>query len=31
MKEIIYKFQDGTKQIVKVQDDFYENYEFMEK
>lgn len=30
MKEIIYKFQDGTKQIVKVQDDFYENYEFME-
>ena len=31
MKEIIYKFQDGTKQIVKVQDDFYKNYEFMEK
>lgn len=31
MKEIIYKFQDGTKQIVKVQDDFYKNYEFVEK
>lgn len=31
MKEIIYKFQDGTKQTVKVQDDFYKNYEFMEK
>lgn len=31
MKEIIYKFQDGTKQTVKVQDDFYKNYELMEK
>ena len=29
MKEIIYKFQDGTKQTVKVKDDFYKNYEFM--
>ena len=31
MKEIIYKFQDGTKQTVKVQDDFYKDYEFIEK
>lgn len=31
MKEIIYKFQDGTKQTVKVQDDFYKTYEFVEK
>ena len=31
MKEIIYKFQDGTKQTVKVQDDFYKDYEIIEK
>lgn len=27
MKEIIYKFQDGTKQVVKIEDDIYEQYE----
>lgn len=30
MKEIIYKFQDGTKQVVKVEDDIYEQYENLE-
>lgn len=30
MKEIIYKFQDGTKQVVKIEDGIYEQYENLE-
>ncbi len=30
MKEIIYKFQDGAKQVVKVEDDIYEQYKNLE-
>lgn len=30
MKEIIYKFQDGTKQVVKVEDNIYEQYKNLE-
>lgn len=31
MKQIIYKFNDGTKQIIEVTDEFYEQYSAIEK
>jgi len=30
MKEIIYKFSDGTKKTIEVEDEFYEEYENLE-
>ena len=30
MKEIIYKFSDGTKKTILVEDKFYEEYEHLE-